>query len=260
MDPIERVQVTPNYARGFTFEWIVAQEFSDPAPWFFWVEQGQTQDGPWSEFSPKIVQQYMYQQPTGMLVPKDPVLYFRIRMQTPIATYYSGVRTPYGDLNRRDFLQAREIMRLEVVQAEKKAGILGQIWMKSVFGPVCTACTDPITGTVVNPDCKQCWGTGRQPGYHGPYNCWMVFTARQRDKHMKPDDMGPHEDYVFTVRMIGAPLLKKDDVLVDPNSDRRYYVNGVTNVMELRRVPLIQQIEAREAPTSEQIYRLGIPT
>lgn len=255
--PLERIQVIPNYSRGFTFEWTVAQEFSDPAPWSFWVEKGATQEGPWEDFSPEIVQRYIYQQTTGMLVPKDPVLYFRIRMRTPKGVYYSTVRTPCGDMNRRDFLQAREIMRTEVVQSSKKAGILGQVWLKSVFGPPCTACRDPITGTVTNPDCKLCFGTGRVPGYHGPYAAWLTFSTKQRDKHMKPDELGVHEDYVFSVRMVGSPLLKKDDVLVDPGSDRRYYVNGINNVMELRRIPLVQQIEAREAPTSEQIYRLG---
>ena len=253
--PIERVQVCPSYARGFTFEWTVAREFADPGPWLFWVQSAQTDQGPWSDYSPKVENQYVWQQSVPVLVPKDPVLYFRIRLQTPNGEYFSGVRTPYGDLNRNDFLQAREIMRNEIVQAQQKAGILGQVWMKAIFGPRCTVCTDPITGEVTNPDCKTCKGTGRVPGYHGPYLAWMTFTTRQRDKHMKPDEMGPHEDYVHMVRMIGSPLLKKDDVIVDPNADRRYYVNAVNNVMELRRVPLIQNIEAREAPTSEQIYK-----
>jgi hypothetical protein len=253
---IERVEIAPNYARGFTFAWTVSREFADPAPWYFWVERGETPSGPWTAFSPRIVQAYGYQDTRRLLVPKDPQLYFRVKLTTPNGTYYSDVRSPYGDLARTEFLQAREIMRTEVVQAQKKAGILGQVWLKSIFGPVCSSCVDPVTGTVTNPDCKQCFGTGRQPGYHGPYPVWMVFSPRQRNKHMKPDEMGPHEDYVHSVRLIGSPVLKKDDVIVDPNSDRRYYVNDVTNVMELRRIPLVQQLEAREAPTTEQIYKI----
>ena len=256
-NPIERVLVAPSFSRGFLFQWDVALEFADPAPWSFWVQSGQTLEGPWEDMSPEIVGAYGWQQSEGMLLPKDPILFFRIRLQTPKGEYFSDVRTPTGDLNRTDFLQAREIMRNEVVQARGKAGIIGKIWIKGVHGPRCTECVDPITRAVVDPDCDSCQGTGRQSGYHGAYDAWMTFSPRQRNKGLKGDQLGVHEDYVHTVRMIGCPVVKKDDVLVDPNSDRRYYVNMVQNTMELRRIPLIQTIEAREAPTSEHIYRLG---
>lgn len=253
---IERLVIAPSFARGFTFSWAVALECSDPAPWTFQVEQGHTQDGPWEPLSPVLTHQYSYQHTGKVLVPKDPVLYFRVVMTTPVGTYHSAVRSPFGDLNRADFLQGREIMRNEVVQARLKAGVLCKLWMKAVFGPKCDKCVDPITGTVNNPDCPACFGTGIQPGYYGPFDMWAVFSPRKRDKGLKGDGLGVHEDYAFSVRAIGSLVVKKDDVLVDVSSDRRYYINSVENVMELRRIPLIQQFEAREAPTSEQIYRL----
>lgn len=255
MATVSRLDVYPSYTRGFLFRWDVAPDFTGQAPWVFTVQRSDTQDGEWHDVSPELTQQYSWLS-DPLLTPKDPTVYFRVKLTSGANTYYSAARGTYGDLSRHDFLQAREIMRNEVVQARNKAGIHGQVWMKAVHGPKCTACTDPITGAVTDPDCKVCHGTGIVTGYYGPVDVWMTFTARQRNKGMKQDNLGVHEDYVFSVRMIGCPVVKKDDVLVDVNSDRRYYVNAVNNVMELRRIPLVQQIEAREVPTSEQIYDL----
>ena len=257
MTVLEHIEVFPSYARGFTFTWAVAPEFAVPGPWSFWVQSGATDHGPWTDMSPELLDQFAWQYEGEMLVPKDQVLFFRVKMVATGTEYVSSIRTPYGDLSRRDFLQAREIMRNEAVQAKQKTGILGQLWSKSIFGKPCPACTDPITHDVINPDCEVCDGTGIIGGYHGPYSAWMTFSPAQRNKQMKPDGMGIGEDYVFQVRMIGCIHVKKDDVLVDPRTDKRYYVNSVSNIMELRRVPLIQMVEAREAPTSEQIYKLG---
>ena len=257
MAEIEHISIVPNYNRGFTFSWVVSRELSDPAPWTFIVQSGMSYDGPWSDLSIPLINQYAWQQPERMLAPKDPVLYFRVKMVTPSATYYSDIRSPYSDLSRAEFLQAREIMRNEVVQARLKTGVECYIWSKAVIGPKCTSCTDPVTGAVIDPDCSECYGTGVIPGYHGPYDAWAVFTPSNRDKGLKGDNLGVHEDYAYGVRMVGCPIVKKDDVLIDTRSDKRYYINRVQNLFELRRVPLVQQIEAREAPTSANIYNLG---
>lgn len=256
MQPIEHISIAPSFKSGFSFSWVVSPELADAGPWVFYVQQAQTQEGPWIDMSPALTNAYLWQQDGPVLLPKDPILFYRIKLITALRTYYSHVRTPYADLNRADFLQAREIMRNEVVQARHKAGILGNVFIKPVTGPKCTDCLDPVTGDVINPDCETCNGTGVASGYHGPYQAWMTFSPHRRNKGMQQDHLGVHEDYEYTVRIVGCPIVKKDDVLVDPNSDKRYYVNAVHNIMELRRVPLIQQIEAREAPTSEQIYNL----
>ena len=137
------------------------------------------------------------------------------------------------------------------------SGVCGLIWVKSIFGAKCTECTDFVGGNPTNSNCSTCFGTGRVPGYHGPYPTWLTFSPAQRKKHLPNDKKGVHEDYTFTVRMVGTPRVKKDDILVDIATDKRYYVDTIVNVAEMRRIPIVQQIVANEIPVSSPLYRLG---
>ena len=138
-----------------------------------------------------------------------------------------------------------------------KAGVLGQLWCKSVFGPPCKKCRDPVTQDPLTANCDQCYGVGKIPGYHGPYPVWFTFSVSQRTKGMAEDGTGGREDFPYDVRVIGFPVLKKDDILVDTQMDRRFYVNAVQHLLELRRVPVIQNITAKEISLGEYVYHLG---
>ena len=239
--------------------WDMAGDFVDPLPWTFYVEEGLSSVGDWTTISPEagIVNQMIWPEIGKRLINKDLVLFFRIRLETGGGTYYSHVKTPYGDLDRREYLLVREMMRKEVLQAEKLAGILGRLWMRATFGTVCVVCRDPVTGSPRNPRCPHCLGTGRDPGFHGPYCVWMTFSPAKRDMHMPADGTGTRQPYDFQVRMIGFPYAKDGDVIVDPNIDKRYYVDQVRIDTEIRRIPVIQTAMVREVPVSDPVHMLG---
>ena len=46
-------------------------------------------------------------------------------------------------------------------------------------------------------------------------------------------------------------------MIVDLRSDKRYYVDAASVVAEMRRVPIVQEVVANEAATTDVIYRLG---
>ena len=256
-DVVQRVQIVPNYAGGFLFSWEVSLALLDAAPWSFLVQEAPTDRGPWTSISPALVGQYMWAERHNRVINKDMVLWFRVQLTTPKDTYASVPIAPYGALGKREYLLVRDIMRRETLQAATLAGTLGTLWIRSTFGPKCYASLDPITGDVTKTDCDVCYGTGRNPGYHGPYHLWFTFSPAQKDEQMTEDGTGTRQPYSHTVRAIGSPYIKDSDVLVDQTSQKRYYVDAVAVETEIRRVPIVQVLTVHEVPVSDPIYRLG---
>jgi len=255
--PIIKLEIFPGYADGFAFRWYMNPLFNDPLPWNSVVELAPAPDEGWVAISPTIVNQFLWASTEPKYINKDQVLYFRVRLTTSKGTYVSDVRKPYGDLPRREFLIAKELMRKEILQARSMSGIIGELWLRSTFGPLCTHCKDPVTGDILDSACKYCYGTGREPGYHGPYSAWMTFSPASRDEQQTQDGAGVREPFSFTIRMVVCPYAKDTDVVVDTCTDKRYYVDQVQNIAEVRRVAIVQDLTVHEAPVTEPIYRLG---
>jgi hypothetical protein len=256
--PFTKVTVLPSYAEGFTFTWEISKGFADPLPWRFTVEEGPGSDGPWTALSPEVVNIFAYVEiDKRRVLTKDLVLFFRIKLETPQGTYYSEVRTPYGDLNRREYLISRDIMRREVLQQRTMAGIQAILWVKNIYGLKCPFCRDPITGDITTTNCKYCLGTGYLPPYTGPYHIWATFSPTSRNIEVKSDGEGLQQVYSWQVRMIGFPYVKDQDIVVDLAQDKRYIVDGIQHLMEIRRISLVQTLRVLELPMSDPVYKLG---
>lgn len=257
MTPIQKVTIAPSYAMGFSYAWDISPAFYDSAPWTFFVEQAAGPVGPWTPISPALVNVYRWSETKPRVVNKDAVLYFRVRMITPKAIYVSDVIQPYGDLDKRAYLLVKDVMRREMLHARTLAGVQGQLWLVSTFGPRCNVCRDPITNNIRDNDCKSCFGTGRLPPYNGPYETWWTISPTTRTTTMAGDGTGTRQPRDFEIRMIGTPPLKKNDLVVDLRSDKRYYVDVVRVVAEVQRIPVVQSLGVREAPVSDVAYKLG---
>lgn len=258
-DVFTQFRILPGYATGFTFSWAITQSLADPLPWKFYVDQAPSSIGPWETLSPALTNTYMWFDGTKRIVSKDPVLFFRVRLQTPKAEYISFIKTPYAEVNRREYLIIQDIMRRELLQQKDMAAVLSKLWIRATFGPKCPYCADPVTGEVTTANCKYCLGVGRLPPYNGPFDMWTTISPTQRNLELKPDGTGLSQPYTWYIRMIGTVLAKDNDVIVDVTSDKRYIVDGVNNELEIRTVPVIQMVHARELPVSDPLYRLGTP-
>ena len=239
------------------YSWELSGGFNDPAPWVFIVQNGHTQDGPWEDISPELVNVVAWMDEGGKhLYGKSNILFFRVVLKTKRRTYFSAAVQPYGDLGRREFLLAREIMRRECLRARVLAGVECDVYIRSTFGPKCTHCIDPITGYVRDDSCRWCFGTGRFPAYFGPHKMMLSFSPDTTHNKESSND-GTHETKSFEVLAIGNPVLKKGDVIVDPRQDKRYVVGVASVVSEVRRIPCLQRLGFDEAPISDPIYRIG---
>lgn len=213
--------------------------------------------GPWTVISPVVVNAYRWAESVPRVVNKDEVLYFRIKMVTAQSTYLSDIIQPYGRLGKREYFIVKDVMRREILHAKTLVGVMGQLYLVSTFGPPCTVCRDPISGQIRDTACKTCWGTGRVPPYNGPYETWWTITPSKRQMELAEDGTGTRQDTTYQIRMIGAPQLKKNDLVVDPGTDKRYYVDVVQVIAEIRQVPVVQSLLIREAPVTDPAYRYG---
>lgn len=255
--PFYAFRISPNYFGGFLYSWEICGGFSDPAPWVFTVQKGDTDNGPWTTISPNLVNVIAWRDDGGKnLVGKSNTLYFRATLRTPRGTYFSAPVQPYGELTRREFLLAREIIRRETLRAKVLAGTSCDVYIRSTFGPKCTYCIDPVTGDVRDSNCRKCLGTGRYPPYFGPHRMMLSFSPDTTHSKVNSND-GTHETRTFEALAIGNPVLKKGDVIVDTAQDKRYVIGFAGVVSEVRRIPCLQRLGFDEAPLSDPVYRLG---
>lgn len=255
---ISAVRISPSYELGFVFSWDVSPSCSIPWPWEFEVQCGESFDGPWTAVSPRI-SGTVFKLVNPIRASKNNVLYFRVVMFSDGVEHPSSPVMPYGDLGRREFLLCRDIMRREVLHARTLGGTKGAAFVVSTFGVKCTACTDPITGHVRDSACPLCLGTGRIPPYHGPYETWWSVSPTKTIEQFNQDGAsGTIDTKDFSIRMIGAVQLKKNDVVLDSSTDKRYYVDVVEVLSEIRRIPVVQMLTVHEAALSDPIYSLDL--
>lgn len=255
--PIESFRISPSYLGGFLYSWEVSGDFDAPAPWIFTVQLGHTPEGPWEDISPALRNVVAWHGPRGrFLYGKSDVLHFRVVIRTSRGESASAPIQPYGDLCRRDFLLAREIMRREALRARVLSGVECDVYVRSTFGPRCPYCIDPVTGDVRDSNCSHCFGTGRYPAYFGPHRMAVSFSPDAAHSKSNSND-GTHETRTFEAMAVGSPLLKHGDVLVDTARDKRYVIGVAGILSEVRRIPCLQRIGFDEAPLSDPVYRIG---
>ena len=258
MSVIEKFNVFPDYAFGFSFSWMLDMAFNDSYPWVFQVEVAPAPDGEWKAISPQLVNIFCWSGNVPVKVNKSRVLFFRLKLKTPENEYYSEVIQPYGNLSKKEFLIAKDIMRREVLHMSQLAGVPEKVLLKANWGPRCKVCVDPITGRSRNSNCPSCVGTGFEKPYHGPYDMWMLFSSDSQHQMAENPNTGTTEQKNFTARAIGSIVLKYHDVVIDSRSNKRYYVNNAAIISEIRRIPIIQQLQLSEAAVTDPIYKLVI--
>lgn len=254
-NPIEHFYLLPNFVQGFTYFWYIDPVFADPFPWKFVVEEAKVPAGPFVAISPELTV-YRYQETGPRLISPDNNLYFRLKFITGNGTYYSPAISPHTQIDRSSFLLIREIMRKEMLRQRNLSGVVADVYIRASFGPYCD-CIDPITKDIITSQCPKCFGVGRTPGYHGPYLTWVTFEAVQKAKGLQDDNTAPKQAFKTAGRIISVPELKTADIIIDKTTDRRFYVDSVQHIMEIRRVPVVSNVVLNLIPVTDSIYKVG---
>ena len=255
-------QVRVDYAiRGTArITWTIRPRFSDPQPWRFQLQV--SRDGnTWENVGIEFENVFFALDDEARLYGKDMRIVYRVQMTTASGTYYSEPAQPFGWLRKRQWLVAREIIRRHTLQV-KQTGLRaldGYLLKRRLEGTTCD-CLDPYTGGITNHDCEFCHGTGFVDGYWRAIDNTMLDLSpethgTQRDNQMS---RGTVTDMVAKGRFVGIPVLNRNDIWIDKESDRRYYVWDVQNLSEINQVPILVNVDLKLAEATDAIYAVPL--
>ena len=153
---------------------------------------------------------------------------------------------------KRKFLVSRALQRRAAINLHKFTGVRVLLFKPLRYGPVCPACSDPVTGTAQNSQCYRCYGTGFDGGIHDPMRVYVRITEA-------PPQTGMQTAGVTTTRQaqvdgLPFPPLASDDILVELDSGRRWIVVAKVAQQTLHRAEVLQSWACSELSKSAHQY------
>jgi hypothetical protein len=259
----ERIFIWPQFAAGSTrVEWVLHPNFTDTGPYTFQLQVGGTGSNDaddWADVGAPVIDTYFALDSIRRAYGKFQWTHYRIKLVTSAGEYFSTPQPCLGNLGFQDWARARELVRLETLRLKKEAGQEGYLLKRKLFGEVCT-CVDAETGEVKNPQHLDCYGTGFVGGYYDPYSCvYVEQSVRAHRSHIDAAQRGTVDDLpVVNGRMLNVPQVFSYDVWVDRDTDLRWAIHKIQNIVEIRGVPLVVSAEMRLLPFTDIVYQYDI--
>jgi len=262
----ERVSIDHLVVGQTRITWRLRDSFYDPLPYVFqlqigesgvntaddWVNVGNTQTNVFQLFDTDNVLRDLAVTPST---------HYRVVLTTVSGTYYSPAISCEGRLNRRDWNNARAIVRRELLRCKNHAAEIGWLYKRKKRT---AAVTDPVvvdfvTGEVISTAATSGVGTDRLRGYFDPVEFWVSMTLGNRYSRRDPD-RGQVDDQTVTGTSIAFPQLDHNDVWATATGDIRYVVHSVQPIVYVRQIPVINQVVLKRASPTDPIYDLALPT
>jgi len=164
----------------------------------------------------------------------------------------------FGELQEKDWLFAREIVRKERLR-HQLVSVDGYLLKRMRFGEKCEACTDPLTGGILDSKCPECNGTGFKVGYHPPTPLAVDMKPEAVIELLKGTEPPGQTAIVDNhMRILGFPSVHKHDIWVDGKSDQRWIMHEIANMAEWRHVPMVVDATIKLLPFTDQAYKIPV--
>lgn len=174
-------------------------------------------------------------------------------------SYRSEPQTVYGNLSRREYLLAKNIMRKEILRLNQPGvGACGLLFRRKDWGVPCSysGCLDFDTKEVSNPNCPVCYGTGWTGGYYTPVRFLLDPNLEASYKLTPDENLGHTGATERKVRALAAPSPRTYDFWMEIDSDTRWVVHNVGTMAEMSGYPLIHSIELKLAEPTDVLYTI----
>ena len=260
----ERIRVWPLIEGGTRVEWTLHPQFSGPTPHTFQLQFGRTgnpEADDWANVGLPAENAFFAIDDSKRAYGKFQWVHYRILLTDGTGTTYaSKPQHSLGSVSKRDWLRAREILRLETLRLHKEAGQDGYLLKRRLFGEECT-CLDTQTKESRNPQCEDCYGTGFLQGYYDPYPCFFVEMSTSKTNNHRDEAKGRgtvDDSQRVSGRMINIPQVFSSDVWIDKDSDFRWMIRSINNIVEVRGMPIVLKAEMRLLPYTHPVYKIEI--
>lgn len=184
--------------------------------------------------------------------------YYRVTGEATGRRAVSPVVGTFGTVNRCEFGAARQIMEMEFQAMRRFTKVL--LYKLRVFAPPCSVCVDADTEQAVGTSrCMTCFGTQKEKGYEDPAVTYMrVMTISPTVQLDSAEGTGSTDPSVQVARLLAFPLLRKNDMLVHKEADRRYLVNEVDLSYLGGKIPVIAMAKISLLPTTDIRYQVPV--
>lgn len=173
-------------------------------------------------------------------------------------TNYPGPSTifhPTKGLDNRLQMIQRAHQRRALINLQYFSGVHVAVLKRKSFGKRCTQCFDQATKTVTTSNCSNCYGTGWVGGYYTP----MASKARVQEAPVQTqiEPSAKIEIIQSNIELMDFPRVKKDDLIIEADTNRRWIV-GTINDRSLRRRRLTQQVNCKELSRTASQYSVPV--
>lgn len=187
------------------------------------------------------------------------VTHYRVTLTTADGSYVSAPASCWGELNEKDWVTSREIIRKELLRHSQvsSGGYLLKIMR---YGFPCQRCREKLTQETADSDCPICYGTNYTGGYHPPMalRCWDLTPQVIKEDSDDKLRGSTREQAVATARVIGFPGINYRDIWVNDKSDERWRVDDVEIIAAIRGVPLVYKVTLGLIPFTNIAYKLPL--
>lgn len=168
----------------------------------------------------------------------------------------SPVVSTFGQVSRKMFGAALKILKLEHRQISTRTP--AKLLKLNPRSTRCPVCTDPDTGQQESTTlCGTCFGTGRLNAYLPALSVHVWFmTAAPKAKVAREDGAGLTDEQVLKARMMAFPPLDRDDIVVEPEADRRWLVETVQTASMNSVIPVTADVTLRLLSRQDARYKL----
>lgn len=184
--------------------------------------------------------------------------YYKVVLQAPGVREDSDIVATFGTVPRREFGMAAVILRDEFTILRLCLPI--KIARLRQGGTRCLKCSDKQTGQkLATTLCVSCYGTGFAGGFFAPVDSFMrKLDISQKAVAAKPDGSGTLDMQGVKMRTLALPLLEKEDMVIEPDADRRYLVDTVDVHYVNGRFPVLQETTLTLLPRTDVRYKFPL--
>lgn len=251
--------------------WELNRQLVDPGVYWFQLQVGRAATPgatDWLDVGSEVADVPYLTDSSERLYGKNPETYYRVRLRTDEAVYFSEPAPIRGRLDLRDWLIVQEILRKEMLRHSKQTSNTGYLLRRKREHDTAVAARaeayDTLTNQVIQsygrPDeADDDFGTGLVGGYYAAVPCVFFDMSVEKKTIDRADPtQGTSRDDRRQARCIAIPFLDKDDVWVDKYSDERYRIKTPTVAAHHHNVPIVLNVELVLAAYTDPIYRVPL--
>lgn len=265
MNPFYNIELRPSHgSRSVVITWQVEPEFSDLPVYVSFSPTGVK--GSWQALNQTnpVTNDLMYVDDKFVMENGVDIGYYRLMVIKDNEPVFSDIKGILDFITRREYNIARKIIKDEFLSMRARNGRPVYHCIPREHGELADG-VDPETGEKYGVDCPDdpdsSYGERYKGGFYTPCLTWMrPMTVDLGTVTDRPDGTGVKDSHKIQARLLGFPRPKRGHMIVDPQTDDRFYVGESIKPYLLRgQIAVAYETNLMLIPRSDPRYKFPVP-